>query len=191
MTTCLPASPSPAWASCSSCHSSGSGCLCPWLISSRRWGSGYKTAAESSHGRAIWATGFSHLNRMPRLPSGPHRRDGRSLVAVAFRPRAVRPSLLPRPTAAHPSEGRKIQNLLELLPIPARRLVNRIRLLDTRAGDSRAELVGAGVGARVGGHFAGVHPRSPRCFGILPADDQRRSVQAPGVGAGGRIDRTV
>ena len=50
------------------------------------WGSRYKTGAESSHGRAIWATGFSLPNCMPRLPTGPNRRDGRSLVAVAFSP---------------------------------------------------------------------------------------------------------
>ena len=149
------------------------------------WGSRYKTGAESSYGRAIWATGFSLLNCMPGLPSQLDQTAGTAEVSSQWL------FLLPRPTAARTSEGRKIQKLLELLPIPARRLVNRMCLWDTRTGDWRAELVGAGVGAGVGGHFAGVHPRPPRSFGILPADDQGRSVEAPGVGAVWCIDRAV
>ena len=157
------------------------------------WGSRYKTGAESSYGRAIWATGFSLLNCMPGLPSQLDQTAGTAEVSSQWL------FLLPRPTAAHSPEGRKIQKLLELPPIPAPRLqqatqsapMNRIRLWHTLAGDSRAELVGAGVGARLGGHFAGVHPCPPRCFGILPADDQGRSVEAPGVGAVWCIDRAV
>ena len=39
-------------------------------------------------------------------------------------------------------------------------------LWHTSAGDSRAELIGAGVGAGVGGHFAGIHPRPPGASGF-------------------------